>query len=193
MSLYVDIHTHHPTGLHTELQAAGIHPWDADKMSLEEVDFAHAQAIGEIGLDYACDVDVEIQKDIFRKQLEIAQELQKPVVLHCVRAFEDAIRIIGHYTLPAVIFHGFIGSKEQAQRAIGKGYYLSFGDRTWRSPKTIEALRNTPLERIFIETDDAATTIDKQYLEVTRIKQVLLKDLQMQILNNYNKLFLPNG
>ena len=180
--------------------AVGVHPSEIEELDEEFMDWMREQtawektvAIGEIGLDYACDVDVELQKDIFRKQLEIAQELQKPVVLHCVRAFEDAIRIIGHYTLPAVIFHGFIGSKEQAQRAIGKGYYLSFGDRTWRSPKTIEALRNTPLERMFIETDDAATTIDKQYLEVTRIKQVSLKDLQMQILNNYNKLFLPNG
>ena len=112
-----------------------------------------------------------------------------PVVLHCVKAFEDVMKILEKYTLRAVIFHGFIGSKEQAQRAIKKGYYLSFGDRTWLSPKTIEALRNTPLEQIFIETDEADTTIDKQYLEVARVKGILLNELQQHILDNYNRIF----
>ena len=99
------------------------------------------------------------------------------------------LKILEKYTLRAVIFHGFIGSKEQAQRAIKKGYYLSFGDRTWLSTKTIEALRNTPLEQIFIETDEADTTIDKQYLEVARVKGILLNELQQHILDNYNRIF----
>ena len=153
------------------------------------MDFSHAQAIGEIGLDYACEVDKERQIDLFEKQLQLAQELQVPVVLHCVKAFEDVMKILEKYTLRAVIFHGFIGSKEQAQRAIKKGYYLSFGDRTWLSPKTIEALRNTPLEQIFIETDEADTTIDKQYLEVARVKGISLNELQQHILDNYNRIF----
>ena len=189
MSLYIDIHTHHPSGLHIEPEAKGINPWEAEKRSINDVDLSQAQAIGEIGLDYACEVDKERQIDLFKKQLQLAQELQVPVVLHCVKAFEDVMKILEKYTLRAVIFHGFIGSKEQAQRAIKKGYYLSFGDRTWLSPKTIEALRNTPLEQIFIETDEADTTIDKQYLEVARVKGILLNELQQHILDNYNRIF----
>ena len=189
MSLYIDIHTHHPSGLHIEPEAKGIHPWEAEKRSINDVDFSQAQAIGEIGLDYACEVDKERQIDLFEKQLQLAQELQVPVVLHCVKAFEDVMKILEKYTLRAVIFHGFIGSKEQAQRAIKKGYYLSFGDRTWLSPKTIEALRNTPLEQIFIETDEADTTIDKQYLEVARVKGISINELQQHILDNYNRIF----
>lgn len=189
MSLYIDIHTHHPSSLHIEPETKGIHPWEAEKGSINDVDFSQAQAIGEIGLDYACEVDKERQIDLFEKQLQLAQELQVPVVLHCVKAFEDVMKILEKYTLRAVIFHGFIGSKEQAQRAIKKGYYLSFGDRTWLSPKTIEALRNTPLEQIFIETDEANTTIDKQYLEVARVKGILLNELQQHILDNYNRIF----
>ncbi len=192
MSLYIDIHTHHSTGLHTELEAVGIHPWDAEKSHINDVDFSQVQAIGEIGLDYVCEVNRERQIDIFKTQLQIAEELRKPIVLHCVKAYEDVMKMVEKFDLSAVIFHGFIGSKEQAQRAIDKGYYLSFGDRTWHSPKTIDALRNTPLKQMFIETDEADTTIDKQYLEVTKIKQISLKDLQQQIIDNYNRIFTPH-
>jgi TatD DNase family protein len=190
MSRYIDIHTHFPTGLHIEPQGVGIHPWhSAVKQMPSEDEFTQADLIGEIGLDYVCDVERGQQERVFRAQLAIAERLKKVVVLHCVKAFEPTMKILEEYDLRAVIFHGFIGSKEQAQRAIKKGYYLSFGDRTWLSPKTIEALRNTPLEQIFIETDEADTTIDKQYLEVARVKGILLNELQQHILDNYNRIF----
>lgn len=192
MSLYIDIHTHRPTGQHTELATVGVHPWDAETGIIEVEKLATAEAIGEIGLDFACEVSRERQIAIFEEQLQLAEQYQKPVVLHCVRAFEQTMMILSKYTLRAVIFHGFIGSKEQAAQAINRGYYLSFGDRTWKSPKTIEALRNTPLDKIFIETDDAETTIVKQHLEVIRIKNIDIKELQQAIIDNYNRIFNHN-
>lgn len=65
-------------------------------------------------------------------------------MLHCVRAFEPVMLELAAREPRAVIFHGFIGSPEQARRALEKGYYLSFGVRTFSSPKTMEALRETP-------------------------------------------------
>ena len=143
MTDFVNIHTHHPTGLAIEPVAVGIHPWDASSRSISEIEsqLSEADAIGEIGLDSACEVDFESQLSIFRKQLDRAERLEKPVVIHCVRTFEQVMKELSGRTLRAVIFHGFIGSPEQAKRAIEKGYFLSFGERTFRSPKSIEALR----------------------------------------------------
>ena len=192
MSLYIDIHTHRPSHQHTEPTAIGLHPWHAETGSLEELDFGSAEMVGEVGLDFACKVDRERQIAIFEEQLQIAERVQKPVILHCVKAFEPTMLLLEKYKLKAVIFHGFIGSKEQAKRAVERGYYLSFGERTWRSKKTIEALQDTPLDRLFIETDEAETTIVKQYLEVTRVKRISLSELQQAITENYNRIFKHN-
>ena len=152
---YVNIHTHRPTGRGVELRAEGIHPWRADRAAAEE--FAarldgrsdgrsdghvdgrldgldgRVQAIGEIGLDYASTVDRQLQLDVLRMQLALARRRGLPVVLHCVRAFEPLMRELAACPPRAVIFHGFIGSPEQARQALGRGYMLSFGER--RSPR----------------------------------------------------------
>ena len=128
----VDIHTHRPTGKALEPSFAGIHPWQAETRRIEEIvpRFGEVDLVGEIGLDYAGTVGREAQLRIFREQLDWAERLGKPVVLHCVKAFEAVMRELAPHALRAVIFHGFIGSSQQAAEAIKKGYYLSFG----RSP-----------------------------------------------------------
>lgn len=191
MSRFIDIHTHHPTGLHRELRAEGRHPWKAD--SDEEIFISkEAEAIGEIGLDYACSVNREKQERVFRQQLEEAQRRNIPVVLHCVKAFEPVMKILANYTLRAVIFHGFIGSAEQAQRALGKGYYLSFGDRCAKSPKTIKALQVTPLDRIFVETDESTVSIEQIYHLIASLRGISIEELTDAIEQNYNRIFREN-
>jgi TatD DNase family protein len=189
MSRYIDIHTHNFTSRHTELQVAGIHPWDADKTSADELDFSQVQAIGEIGLDYACNVDKTKQEEIFRAQLSIAEKLQLPVVLHCVRAFNPTLLILKEYSLRGVIFHGFIGSREQAAEAVKRGYYLSFGEEILRSPKTIEALRHTPLENLFFETDVSTKPIEEIYNIAAQLMGKNIDILINSITDNYNRLF----
>ena len=189
MSCYIDIHTHNFTSRHIELRAVGIHPWDVENSSIDESIFQGAQAIGEIGLDYACKVNRQRQEEFFKQQLLIAQRLKLPVVIHCVRAFEQVLKILQSYTLRGVIFHGFIGSKELATEVIKRGYFLSFGERTFRSQKTIEALRNTPLENLFLETDVSDIPIEEIYAKTAQITGVDMNTLIHSITNNYNKLF----
>ena len=189
MSCYIDIHTHNFTSRHIELRAAGIHPWDVENSSIDESIFQGAQAIGEIGLDYACKVNRQRQEEFFKQQLLIAQRLKLPVVIHCVRAFEQVLKILQSYTLRGVIFHGFIGSKELATEVIKRGYFLSFGELTFRSQKTIEALRNTPLENLFLETDVSDIPIEEIYAKTAQITGVDMNTLIHSITNNYNKLF----
>ena len=160
--MILDIHTHNAQTHAQTIDTVGIHPWHATNCDLAELErlASSVDAIGEIGLDYACDIPREVQTEVFRAQLAIAEQHKKTVVLHCVRAFEEVMKILADYQLKAVIFHGFIGSIEQAQRAVNQGYFLSFGERTFRSAKTIEAMRSTPLLHLFVETDESSTPIE---------------------------------
>ncbi len=187
--ILVDIHTHHPRPDVVSPRMAGIHPWDAER-GRALPDFDHCDIIGETGLDYACEVDRLAQERLFREHLEAAERLQKPVVLHMVMAFEPTIKILAEYNIVGVVFHGFIGSQQQAAEALRRGYYLSFGSRSLRSSKTRQAIAATPLDRLFCETDDdPLLDIAKVYAEVAAIKGVTLAELERYIYENYKRLF----
>lgn len=187
----VNIHTHRPTGQGIELRTAGIHPWDAAQYDVQELQplLPHVQALGEIGLDFACGVHRQAQFNLLHEQLVMAVAHRLPVVLHCVRAFEPLMDILAEYDLRAVIFHGFIGSPEQTHRALERGYYLSFGERTFRSPKTLRALCETPLDRLFCETDESDATIDDIYTQTADTKGISLEELTQGIRENYKRIF----
>ena len=197
MCPFVDIHTHRFTGCCLELRARGIHPWQAADQNVEfavtDAMFADADAVGETGLDFACGVDRVAQDRLFRLHLDAAQRLCLPVVLHCVRAFEPVMNILREYRLRAVIFHGFIGSEQQATRAVGRGYYLSFGPATTRSPRTVAALRSVPLERIFAETDDTGADIADVYGMICRVRGVEMETLKERLAQNYYDIFDKDG
>ena len=187
--ILVDIHTHHPRPDVVSPRMAGIHPWDAER-ELALPDFTECDIIGETGLDYAHPISKTLQKELFCKHLDIAQTLGKPIVLHVVRAMEDVLKIIDHYKeIKGVVFHGFIGSKEQAEAALRRGYYLSFGHRTRHSPKSIEALRAVPLNRIFVETDESDQTIVEMYEEIAALKGVTTDELLAATNENYKTIF----
>ena len=189
--MVVDIHTHNTLTQAQTIDTVGIHPWHAlgGDISVVEKGIATADAVGEIGLDFACNIPHVEQERIFRAQLTLAEQYQKPVVLHCVRAFEEVMRILRDFHLPAVIFHGFIGSTEQAQHAVKQGYYLSFGERTFRSPKTIRAMRYTPLSHLFVESDESTTPIENIYARIAELRGVDIATLTEAIKTNFDKIF----
>lgn len=196
----VNIHTHRPTGRGIELRAEGIHPWKADRAAAEafaarfdgpsdERSDGPIQAIGEIGLDYACAIDRRLQLDVLRSQLALACRTGLPVVLHCVRAFEPLMRELAARQPRAVIFHGFIGSPEQARQALGRGYLLSFGERTFASPKSLRALQEVPLGQLFLETDDDPAPIESLYERVAALRGISPEELKQATLANYERIF----
>ena len=189
--MILDIHTHNAQTHAQTIDTVGIHPWHTLIGDVAEVErrAPSVDAVGEIGLDYACDVPREEQTALFRAQLAIAERLEKPVVLHCVRAFEDAIKVVADYHLRAVIFHGFIGSAEQAQRAVAQGHYLSFGERTSRSPKTIEALHSTPLSHLFVESDESTSPIEEIYAKIAELRGVEVSELLQATEDNFRRIF----
>jgi TatD DNase family protein len=115
-------------------------------------------AIGETGLDYHYDFSTpQQQRDCFARHLEIAAELNLPVIIHSREAFDETIEILDEYGsgLKGVVFHCFSGSAEQAKIVLDKGYFISFtGVVTFKNAeKTRRTVEVVPLDRLMIETD----------------------------------------
>lgn len=142
--------------------AAGIHPEDAesekegDLLLIAELlkSSEKGVAVGEIGLDYHCDVDRDLQKRLFSKQLELANELNLPVVIHDRDAHADTLEIIRRYH-PRGTLHCFSGSAESAQELVSLGFYIGFtGSVTFKNnKKAAKVLEVVPNDRILTETD----------------------------------------
>lgn len=211
MANFIDIHTHHTpidgqgvvnfrlgkeSAVPLSPFSAGIHPWDAapDYPTLlgrlqEALAHPHCVALGEVGLDKACGVNWGVQVDALTRQLSLAQH--RPIIVHCVRAQSEMVEILGqHKELQSVIFHGFIGSKEQAGELTKRGYHLSFGFGALASPRTIEALRICPEESLFLETDTSTRPIEELYRLVAEIRGIEIKRLKEIIDNNFNRVFI---
>ena len=190
MYQFIDIHTHHPRHDVISPRMAGVHPWDAER-GYELPNFEECDIVGEIGLDYCCTADREVQRELFERQLEIASTIDKPVVIHNVRATEDILKILAKYhKLRGVLFHGFIGSQQQAETIVKRGYYLSFGDRSLRSPKSRNVIATTDIRRLFCETDDDPNlAIEEIYAEVAKIRNMTTTELLNAIETNYKTFF----
>ena len=143
--------------------AVGIHPDEVG--SLNEETFAQMKelfkeekvvAVGEIGLDYHYeDPPRDVQQRAFRMQMELAQKLSLPVVIHEREAHEDGLRIISDFPDVTGVFHCFSGSPEMAAELLKPGWYLGFdGPITNKNAKRApEVAAITPLDRMVVETD----------------------------------------
>ena len=113
-------------------------------------------AIGEIGLDYYWDdTRKEEQKALFRRQIEIALEREKPIIVHDREAHGDSLAIVREYPELRGVFHCFSGSVEMAEELLAMGWYLGFdGPVTYKNArKAPEVLAVCPLDRLLLETD----------------------------------------
>lgn len=149
--------------------AIGVHPSEIGCLSEEGMEWlrersAHPKvvAIGEIGLDYYYDNSPrEAQRSWFEKQMQLAKEVGKPVVIHSRDACEDTMQIVRKYAreVPGV-FHCFSYSLETAKELVKLGWYLSFtGAITFKNArKALQVVEWAPLSRIFIETDSPYLT-----------------------------------
>jgi TatD DNase family protein len=144
--------------------AVGSHPDVADEVDDSLIGtyrelckkFSKVKAIGEIGLDYHYeDIPRDIQKRAFRMQMELARELDLPVIVHEREAHEDGLRIVDEFPEVKGVFHCYSGSLEMAKELIKRGWYIGFtGVLTFKNArKSLEVAAEIPLERIVIETD----------------------------------------
>lgn len=144
--------------------SVGIHPHDAKDCTGKTWDLLTrlAQnpkviAWGEIGLDYYRDLSPrDIQKRVFIQQIELANEMGLPVIIHNRDAHGEVLRIIQDYSPECgCVFHSYSGSWEMAKQLLSMGFYLSFsGPLTYKNARhTVEVAANVPEDRFVVETD----------------------------------------
>ena len=143
--------------------SVGSHPDSADEVNEAVIEeyrklcrHEKVKAIGEIGLDYYYeDIPREIQKNAFRMQMALAQELDMPVIIHEREAHDDGMRIVKEFPKVKGVFHCYSGSAEMARQLVNMGWYIGFtGVLTFKNArKAVETAAAIPLDRIVLETD----------------------------------------
>jgi TatD DNase family protein len=176
----------------------GIHPWyikeDQTDLELkiieEKLQTNNCLAIGECGLDKRIDIPLDQQVIVFEKQLQLAQKYNKPVVIHCVAAFQEVIAIKRKLNISVpMIIHGFSKNKQVAEQLIKAGFYISFGKYLLRNPDLKSVFQNIPNDRFFLETDTIEEGIQKVYDLAAEYKEINISELQSIISSNYTRVF----
>ena len=143
--------------------AVGSHPDDANHVGAARIERYRAlckhprvKAVGEIGLDYHYeDVPRDVQKQAFRMQMQLAREVDLPVVVHEREAHGDAMELLDDFPDVTGVFHCYSGSAEMARELVRRGWYVGFtGVVTFKNARrAVETVEALPLDRILIETD----------------------------------------
>ena len=169
----------------------GIHPWhiedkDMQLMLLTEV-VLHPSvvALGEAGLDKNIEAPMLLQTEIFTEQAKLAEDIGKPLIIHCVKAWDELLAIKKEINpqMPWII-HGFRGNELLADQLIKKGFRLSFGEKY--NP---EALRVAWPDHLFIETDESDKSIQEIYDDIAKSLNVSIDLLALTLRNNVKEVF----
>ena len=149
--------------------AVGVHPSDCETYTDEVeaelrklAEHPKVKAVGEIGLDYYWEdnAPAEVQKAVFRRQMDLARELKLPVIIHDREAHRDCLEIVKEYPDVTGVYHCYSGSVEDAKILVKLGWMLSFtGVVTYKNArKSLEVIQWLPVDRIMIETDSPYLT-----------------------------------
>jgi TatD DNase family protein len=209
---YINIHTHSPGAegisiynqdpaapLADQLISIGIHPWHIKKHNIAEVlDLIrknsardNVKAIGECGLDRLSDTPLSEQEQLFKEQVQIAIDVKKPLIIHCVKAFDDLIRIKKEMraNVPFIV-HGYNNNLQIAEQLLRNDFYLSFGKALLREESNAqETMMITDTSRFFLETDDAAIPINSIFEKAAELKKISVEELKETITLNFKLLF----
>ncbi len=177
----------------------GIHPWHIDEEKTEEQlellkkysSEKNVLAIGECGLDKMIETNLKSQEIIFKQQILIAEQVKKPLIIHCVKAFDDLIRIKKEMKIAVpMIIHGFNNNKQIAEQLIKNDFYFSFGKALLKNDSNASNLISyIPKEKIFLETDNSNFTIQEIYNIAAQLMNIELEKLKEIIFNNYKTIF----
>lgn len=181
-----------------QFYSAGIHPWHIEKVDpdkclkllTEAATRRNLLAIGECGFDKAIATDFAVQEDCFRKQIGIAEKYNKPLIIHCVRSYNELI-LIKLETTSAVpwIVHGFQAKLPTLLQLIKHGFYFSVGEKLLLNRTKSEIISAIPIDRLFLETDDSDHSIGNIYLLAAQILKTDEEALAERIALNFKNLF----
>jgi TatD DNase family protein len=212
MSRFIDIHTHKLKDIENQIRvfdasrdsiqsgynSLGIHPWFIDKSKSEEqflyIDEKASKneivAIGECGLDRAIETPIALQEEIFIRQIELAEKHGLPLIIHCVKAYSDMLRLRKRYNKTPWILHGFYANEIQTKQLLTHDFHFSMGEKILNPGKKFQqAMDLIPVDRLFLETDDSSADIKEIYKACSSIMKIELSELQDKILLNFARVF----
>ena len=144
----------------------GVHPWKSDK-DIDRAGFEKtavmADAIGECGLDKCKPISLDVQMDVFRWQIGVAERLEKPVIVHCVRAYGLLMDCLREHKDLHWLIHGCNASPEWIREASKYHVWFSVGPMQLQNQYTKGTLSSIPGDRLLLETDASAIEITEVY------------------------------
>lgn len=179
----------------------GIHPWYIDenrlesdlKITDEKLHLKECLAIGECGLDRRIEVPMQLQIEVFEKQIALAEKHQKPLVLHLVAAFQELIEIKNQLKISVpIIIHGFSKNEKVASELIKNGFYLSFGKYLLRNPELESVFKSVPNDKFFLETDTIDESLEEVYQLAAKYKNIKIEDVIEIVNSNFTSVFKSN-
>ncbi|MCZ4225273.1 TatD family hydrolase [Pedobacter rhodius] len=195
LSLFSDIFLAMPK---TKPISIGLHPWYAtsDKLEIQLrylvvlAKQPNVKLIGECGLDKLKGENLENQTVILEHQIALAEALNKPLILHCVKAFSALIEVKERLKVKVpMIIHGFNKNEELGKQLMAKGFLLSFGAAVLKADSgAVKLLQES--EIFFLETDDSKTSIEEIYQAAASLKKCSVDELKALIFANWKKLNL---
>lgn len=175
----------------------GLHPWHIQGFSFSREKLkklCRSQQIigvGEIGLDRLCSSEFDLQVQLFIDQARVAEEAGLPVILHVVKAFDDLLRLKKLLKPRSTwIVHGFRGKAALTEQLLDAGLHISFGSHLLGLGDGLrESLRIMPLDRLFLETDDADMPISDIYAAAAHLLETDLQELTYFVYQNFETVF----
>ncbi|RYD80145.1 MAG: hydrolase TatD [Sphingobacteriales bacterium] len=216
--LYLDIHTHRPILKQNVKQilslsltddnlypltcstpvSVGLHPWFArfDKLEIQMENLKtkarqqNVEMIGECGIDKLRGENLSNQVIILERQIALAEDLKKPIILHCVKGFAELIEIKERLKVSVpMIIHGFNKNEELGKQLISKGFLLSFGASILRTDSgAAKLIQNT--DNFFLETDSSVMPIEEIYQAAANLKKCSVDEMKARIFADWKKLNL---
>ncbi|AWM12527.1 hydrolase TatD [Flavobacterium sediminis] len=179
----------------------GIHPWyiKEDRLSSdlqlieEKLKDEKCLALGECGLDKRIEIPLSLQTEVFQQQIELVQQTTKPIILHCVAAYQELIAIKKEMDIQnPMIVHGFSKNEQVAKSLLDNGLYLSFGKYLLRNPDLEKVFKFVPENCFFLETDTIEEGIAQVYQKAATVKNLTVEQLQQQVIQNFEAVFKRN-
>jgi len=200
LSDVIEVVNHYPWEFGTSIPnySIGIHPWYIDENRLEsdleiikeKLQLSECLALGECGLDKRVEIPLDLQLSVFKKQLEIVKQTNKPVVLHCVAAYDEVIAIKKEMNIEnPMIIHGFSKNEQVAKSLLNNGFYLSFGKYVLRNPDLEKVFTFAPENQILLETDSIEESIYQVYEKAASIRGISIEEMKTIVFTNFSRIF----
>jgi TatD DNase family protein len=196
----IEVVNQHPWEFDTSIPnySIGIHPWYIDKNRLEKdlqiikqkLQLPECLALGECGLDKRIEIPMELQISVFKKQLELIKLTNKPVILHCVAAYDEVIAINKEMKIEnPMLIHGFSKNDQVAKSLLDNGFYLSFGKYLLRNKDLEKVFTFAPENQILLETDTIEESIYEVYEKAASIKGIPIEEMKAIVFTNFSRIF----